>query len=528
MTSTVTPEIEPRDLGLPPKFSQWRPGQFSSVLAGVESPTRFVAQCAPTGSGKSLLAVASSILLGTRTVILTSTKGLQSQYDLDFSSCGLADLRGRQNYPCSGVDSPATCAEGRILGCKLMGKPDCPHSAAKEQFLDSQLCVSNYSCYFSNVMHGDGMGDIGLLILDEAHHSLEELSEALTIHLDHSKSAFIYRDTGITPPYGSPLSHWRAWASSVTPQVKSYFARLKASGSGGKRLSVVDSFLSDLTRIATVPDDWILDETVSSDTVFAPLWPTDYAESVLFRGIKKVMLVSATIVPKTLDLLGIKQEESLFISHPHSFDPRRSPVYLFGASRIDHKATEGQLQEMVARMDSLISRRLDRKGLIHTVSYDRQNFIMNNSEHRDIMIAPKGQGLHEAVRVFRESPPPRILISPAITTGYDFPASDCEYQIILKVPFIDARSPIMKARSEADPEYIPYLVAQTLTQECGRAMRGSDDQNENFILDQHANWFLKPKARNGQRGGGYRHLFPGWFLKQVQYPDGQPRPPKPL
>ena len=180
-------------------------------------------------------------------------------------------------------------------------------------------------------------------------------------------------------------------------------------------------------------------------------------------------------------------------------------------------------------MDSLISRRMDRKGVIHPVSYDRGAYILQNSRHQGLMIAPKGKMLDDSLKLFRESPPPRILISPAITTGYDFPGRDCEYQIIVKIPFIDARSPIMRARSAADPEYLPYLTAQILTQTCGRGMRSPEDHCENIVLDQHANWFLKPKSSGvTKKRGGFRHLFPGWFLNQVQYPNSPPIPPPAL
>jgi hypothetical protein len=51
-------------------------------------------------------------------------------------------------------------------------------------------------------------------------------------------------------------------------------------------------------------------------------------------------------------------------------------------------------------------------------------------------------------------------------------------------------------------------------------MRFARDQCENFILDKNANWFFNKKEK-----GGYRHLFPPWFIKQVQYPDFLPVPP---
>jgi Rad3-related DNA helicase len=169
-------------------------------------------------------------------------------------------------------------------------------------------------------------------------------------------------------------------------------------------------------------------------------------------------------------------------------------------------------------MDTIIRQRLDRKGIIHTTSYDRQNQIYNRSEHKDIIIAPRPNELRSALEEFKAAEAPRILMSPAVTTGYDFPGSMCEYQILLKVPFIDQRSPVMSARAEADPEYLPYLTAQTFVQTCGRAMRSPEDQSENFVLDAHANWFLKK----------HRDLFPPWFMRQVRYPNGLPSPPPPL
>ena len=476
-----------------------------------------------------------AILYGKRTVINTSTKELQTQYMTDFSSCGLTDLRGRQNYDCR---SYGTCADGRLSGCLHMAKSedapgDCPNSVARESFLSSPIGVTNYACYFANYMHGEGMGNIGLLVLDEAHDIMEQLTMALTIILDHEQLESVMKAANVepAPAPGSPLGQWRAFAKNAMPIAKALFDQVKRNGGNHNWLRVIDSIKSTLTRISTVPDTWILDESKHGETSFAPLWPTDYAEEILFRGIEKILLLSATLVPKTLELLGIPNDQYTFISAAHAFDPRRSPVYLFGASRIDYRSTPGQLAEMVGRMDAIIGRRLDRKGIIHTVSYDRANFILMHSEHNGLMIAPRGKMLHDSLKLFRESPPPRILISPAVTTGYDFPGSQAEFQFIIKVPFIDARSPIMKARSAADPEYLPYLTAQILTQTCGRLMRGPDDRSETFILDTHANWFLKPKATGvstTRSRGGFRHLFPAWFLNQVQYPSSQPKPPAAL
>jgi len=532
----VVPALQPTDLGLPPKFAQWRPGQYEATIQAVSSDRQFIAAPLTTGGGKSGMAVCTAILLGGRTVIVTSTKGLEDQYQ-EFAGCGLVDFRGRQNYDCL---SHGTCSDGRLAGCSHAQKSpdspaDCPYIIDRETFLGAQITSTNYACYFANVMHGEGMGNIDLLILDEAHNALEELAKALTIVLEYSSIEAVCKKSGIPDPPkpDSSIGHWRKWAETSGPTVKALFDRVKKEGGHTSWLRVIDSVKSTLSRIETIPDSWIVDESRAGEISFAPLWPTDYAEAMLYRGAKKVLFLSATIVPKTTDLLGVPKDKLLFLPCSHSFDPRRSPVYLYGAHYIDYKTSQEKWEETVGRMDSIIQRRLDRKGVIHPVSYDRATFILQHSYYKGLMISPKGKELHESLKLFKESPPPRLLISPAITTGYDFPGREAEYQFMIKVPFIDARSPIMKARSKADPEYVPYLVAQIFTQTCGRLMRSPEDQSETFILDRYANNFLKPAAppgipTNSRNRGGYRHLFPDWFLRQVQYPSTQPYPPRAL
>lgn len=516
MTTQSSGILSPRDLGLPEKFKDWRPGQWAGIDTAITTERRFVAMCDPTGSGKSVKCVAIAILGGGRALYLTGTKSLQDQLH-EFSECGMADMRGRQNYHCV-QGSKLTCTDGRILECREAG---CPYLADRNDFLSAKLGSTNYSYYFSSILHSEGVGDVDTLILDEAHSVVQELSKAVEIRLNHHSNSYLYEALS-PPPTSSHIAELRTWAKYLLPRAQSYLRKLKSDGNT-KWLSLTDSFCKTLERVSNVAEDWILDNTNPAETVLSPVWPTDFANTILFRDIPHIILVSATIVPKTLALLGIKEEESLFLSQDHTFDPNRCPVYLFGACKVDYKMSQGQFKETIARMDKIISRRLDRKGIIHCTSYKYQKEILEESEHRDIMIAPgSARDFQEEMARFLASPAPSIFLTPSATTGYDFAGDKCEYQILLKVPFIDARSPVMKARSEQDKEYLPYLVAQTLVQTVGRGMRSQTDRCESFLLDRHANWFLRSSDK-----GGFRHLVPSWFMRQVRWPDGLPTtPPK--
>lgn len=452
-------------------------------------------------------------------IVGTSTKALQNQLSSEFPA--MFDIRGRANYTCTEYHD---CSEGRSHGCSETSE-FCPASVARTKFLQAPESVTNYAYLLASTIHGEGFGNVDLLACDEGHSIPQELCDAVEIKIDHSRWEILYRHFGAYPEREFTLDKYVEWAQYLFPLTERYRDSLKNS-SDKKLFGLANAFHSLIERVSRTPSDWIVDNSPRSETILAPLWPTEFAKQYLFPpSVRKVLLVSATIVPKTLALLGIGAHESMFLQQPHTFDPRRNPVYLVGPHNVKFENTDYENQIYVGKMDQIIGARMDRKGIIHTTSYDRSQLIYKYSAMKSLMLVPTAKELSAALEVFRKSTTGCVLVSPALTTGYDFPMDQCEYQILAKVPFIDTRGPIMNARDKSDPEYIPYLIAQTLVQTCGRAMRGPEDRCENFIMDAMANWFV----RNGNaRRKGYAHLFPKWFLSQLVKPDSIPRPPAPM
>ena len=168
------------------------------------------------------------------------------------------------------------------------------------------------------------------------------------------------------------------------------------------------------------------------------------------------------------------------------------------------------------RMDQIIEKRLDRKGLIHTVSYDRAQYIYQHSRFAKHMLMHDRGRSQDAVEAFRALPAPTILLSPAVSTGVDFPYQDCLYQIIGKIPFPDTRASLLAARCKADPGYHSHLAADELVQMTGRPMRAADDYCETFIIDDQASWFVWRGKKEG--------LFPQWWLEAYRQKDQFPVP----
>src|SRR5439155_14882303 len=76
-----------------------RPEQLQLLADLAKSDASLLLVEAPTGIGKSALAVAFGRLLGEQTTILPATKSLQNQYERDFE---VVKMMGRPNYTCAG------------------------------------------------------------------------------------------------------------------------------------------------------------------------------------------------------------------------------------------------------------------------------------------------------------------------------------------------------------------------------------------------------------------------------------------
>lgn len=510
--------LSTRELGLPEKFKGWRQCQVQGINRCLNSSQRFQIHAMPTGSGKSLCYVGTAFIIGDRTLILTSTKALQDQIAADFGNIGIADLRGRSNYKCR-MSRNMSCEEGKHAGCSSSKDTSCPHRCAIEVAKKSQIVVTNYACWISNNLFGENLGKFDALVLDEAHNAPDEISGMIGVEFT-AEEAFKMLKSSF--PEREEANVWRAWAVAMLPAAeteKTLLAKMMTETGNTSSTLIHElkrwaNLCRKLSMVAGAVGPWIV-ESSRRGYRLDPLWPSQYAERALFANIPKIYCYSATVVPKTLAVMGVRPDEWEHCEYPSSFPPRRSPVWRVPTCKVDRHMDAGSKSLWVGRMDQIIAKRGDRKGIIHSVSYQRRDEIMAGSQYKDWMVANSPEDTAATMEWFKASKPPLILVSPSVTTGYDFPGQDCEYQIISKVPYPDNRSRIMQARGKADPLYIPYLTVQTLIQSTGRGMRFSSDQCENFIVDDHIARLLA--SHKGQ--------FPDWWLKLYHRANMLPDPP---
>ena len=498
------------------RFPNWREHQPDAILAIVDSPERFVGSVLPTGAGKSATVTGAALLAGWRTLVLTSTKLLQLQYTTDMGPSGMVEVKGQGSYPCLAFDDEhwrlkedrwQGCDEGPCrVGYRCALKPEtgeeetekgCRYYDAVARARHAPLVVTNYK-YWLSMPNPLSLGAFDCLVLDEAHHAPNELGDYLSCSL----GPLDFETLGSGGPRGSSAQAWTDWAMVQLARVTKALSRVPKTRTDLRHARTLRAVGQRLNAVSRVTDDWLIRE-VGQDWRFDPIWVERYAESLLFRSIPKIVCTSATFTRKTAAMLGIRQEALRFHEAPSNFPTARRPVCYVPCVRVDYRSDPTEIRHWLATIDNVLRSRRDRKGIIHTVSYRRARLIQEYSEFASAMILHESADTRQAVERFKAAGEGAILVSPAISTGYDFPDDQCRYQLITKVPFPDKRDPVVSARTHADPDYAAYVAMQELVQMVGRGMRSAEDWCESLILDKHAEWFLRK----------YRHFAPEWFFE---------------
>lgn len=501
----------PNLLGGPEKFDAWRAEQIEAINHMSETSSRFLGLCMPTGTGKSLAGVMGTVLQGARAVVLTSTKALQDQYLRDFEEIGMVDVRGMGNYECrpdilhdmrypkgTKVDR-APCRAG--YRCIHMAASGCDYYDTVNRGMMSPLVVTNYAFWLRQQIEQPALGKPEFLVLDEAHAAPDEVAEAMRVRL-YEDEITQHLGRGM-PGLDEPMSEWCPWlhraAAEVTTRAKQAVEWLHEADSWDANTAEGVRRLRDLamrlTRasIATV-DNWVVLPAAATGrhkrkgVDIAPIWPRELTEPYLFRGIERVVLLSATMRPKTAELLGIDASDLEWREWDSGFPVKRRPVIQLKGARMRYTMSQFEFRKWATTIQQIVISRREWKGIIHTVSYRRAteliDLIGESCEEAGVTIFMHDPGsTARAIEEFKRHQSGAVLVSPVVSTGYDFPFEQCMYQIVGKVPWPDTRDPVTKARLAQDKQYGAYVALHEIVQMAGRGMRAPDDYCETWIVD---------------------------------------------
>lgn len=448
----------------------------------------------PTGIGKSLIGWIIGKSTG-RTLILTATKGQMDQYERDFESAGLVDLRGMGNYPCRALPAPLRCDSGPCLegdAC-IWRQSGCAYYDRETAAGTRQMVLSNYSKWFTY----PDLGKFDLIVCDEGHDVASEVTK-------NAGAAFHSSEIDIPNRPDWSLWDWQDWAGIKKAEAYEVL-KTKSNLLTPTERRDVRMLAERLSKLTKGGEGWAV-EHAADRVSFEPVSASTYTESLLFRKIPRRVIMSATLGSDTPAELGVAREDMTYLSLDSPFPVANRPIYWVKLGfRMNAKVSGAQLEHWVATQDGIIAREIKEKGIIHTVSYERARYLKANSKFGAAMLIHPPSDLKDTVERFKRMKD-GILVSPSVHTGYDFPYDHARWQIIAKVPFPNCTYGIAKARKEADDNFDKKFAAKRIVQMAGRVVRAADDCGRTYITDDAFGFLFDH----------YRPYFARWFRQALR------------
>ena len=482
----------------------FRPYQEEAIEYIVNSDKRFIFLEAPTGSGKSLCAIVSGIVMGGVTYSVHS-KILQTQITQDFPEA--YSLFGRSNYCCllnEGL-SCDECSHTKQTPCEE--KYRCIYDIEKKKVVNAQLRILNYDLLLSEANYVGRFSGSLFNIVDEADNLENTLINFITLTFTSytlgrlGLASYIESLKKTSKNTEELLFSWKRFAEIASTRTFTIIKKLS---------SVIDTFsnpfsldqtkiIKERTRIQrfltkinlfirNVDKTWLLDDSQTDKWIFQPLWLTsELAEEFMWRHAKQWVLMSASFLPLHLECkrLGIPINETDYKCLPSIFPVNRRPIYIEPVANLTVKTMTEETPKLIVRIKEIVDDHPNVKGLIHSVSYKLADMIIKGvSSPR--LITHNGQNRQEILNMFMKSNQPLVLVSPSMDRGVSFEMDLARFIIVAKAPFLSLGDRVVSARvygSSIGNEWYSSTMLLSVLQMTGRAMRSAEDFCESWILD---------------------------------------------
>lgn len=529
---------------------QFRAGQREVVEAicnhYLQTPDGTVILDAPTGSGKSLIAMWSAHVLkelGKRGYLVTSDLMLQDQYEEDFKhfKLGWPSIRGVDNYVCNVNDLPFSLADCKMKGIgyeqaeQLTCWNNCGYLQARRRAKELPVALFNYSYYLIQRNYvEDKMQEQDrevpfpirdFVFFDEAHKVDSIVQSHFSPRIDvgtpklfKEVNKFIQKH-GIEAAWVSEnriedivdrlmrednhqelmrhISEFRGIAIVYRKVRTAALSRSKRQYRNGDVPKEWQTFFGRMDRLKDIWckfDDYhdIIKELGTDSIVI-----NRKENEVQFLCLEEAMMIDKFLQKKsgfkvfmsaTLgDIRAFAKHTSMgnakVIRMDNNFDYKKSPIVFVNRHKLSFKEREQNLPHVVKTLDKILEKHKGQSGIIHAGSYDFMNYINTKSKHKfNFITYDMAKERGGAIDLFNKTDG-KILLGPSLLEGLDLKDDKSRFQIFFKVPYPSLGDPLVKAKMKTFPGWYDWKTGIAIQQGAGRSIRSKDDWAVTYILD---------------------------------------------
>ena len=369
---------------------------------------RDIVIAAPTGVGKSGIGTACCFWGTTLDFpnyenggyYLVTQKLLQDQLEADICkfdktlASKAASIKTAAEYPCV---KHKNCQGGYLAsqndedGCRERRNKTCPHYLAKERFLTSELSITNYAYFFTELTHSGKIRPKKVLVADECHTLEQQIISYAEIEINEKIIQTWVPKIGSLPKLNTlqDFSKWLAeqYVPACEDCLKTLEHNLFEVGYSNPALindhTILNNHIGRLhmavASFCENPKDWVYWQepdtlTCHAKPLSAALMAKDYIQKVgavriylsAFPGEQSVFCRS----------LGLAEESVAWLSLDHPFPVEHRRVHFLPVGSMSQKTQENVLPSIAKMCETIMESHPHEKGIIHC--FDEKTRICTN------------------------------------------------------------------------------------------------------------------------------------------------------
>lgn len=199
------------------------------------------------------------------------------------------------------------------------------------------------------------------------------------------------------------------------------------------------------------------------------------------------------------------------VAIPSSFNAKDRPIYVHPIAEMSRKNKDTAYPLVAEAIDQILSLHPDDRILVHTVSYDLNDYILGKlSKHSKRLVTYKTSDTKQRAIDRYIYTPGSVLLAPSLDRGIDLPGDDCRVIIVCKIPFpfLGDKQVSAKLYSQGGQLWYSVKTVRSLVQMTGRGMRSDDDYCETYLLD--ATFMTQVWKR-------HKNLLPSWWREALDF-----------
>lgn len=510
------------DIGFKPINNQV--SDIEKILpAYIDEGFKNVVLSAPTGSGKTLLGIVTSVAINKllnkennlKSLVLMHNNMLVDQYHKTFDgNKKFWQVLGNKNYDCHMSPMPNSTADDCLIEF-LTSKESCKSCLYFQNKVvrnEIEHLITNFSYYFTiSNSPVEILKKRFVNIWDEAHTINDVFVDQTTLVFNEDTLSRIIRDaeelqlSSVQNIRGifNIIKTNKFRASFLKELLKEFSLQIDllsqiiseemsdAYDSGKKekyikykRLNNKYNQLSQIISNYNIEDfEFAIqqeDKSVTLKPIFAKynFWMINQCEYSLF--------MSATVSKEYLNqTIGIGNDVTKEIKLDSIFNPEHKKFIYIKPINLNNESlkNDSTINHIISVCDNVIKFHAGEKGIILTPSFNLTSIIANKLRRYGNIIEHKQKTkVIDSIEEFKNSES-GVLVSPSIFEGLSLDDDLCRFQILIKAPFPNLIDKRIAYIADQYPVIYKLMTLNKIIQGAGRAVRNIDDYAVTYAVD---------------------------------------------